>query len=161
MAPELAPSTKVASATPSSSKSSTGKGTGRIVFLVDNGSVRAAATLSLRSLASTLQDHLGDGTRVVGVSARWSDRVRLFKKTFSPVGFHVTTANVCYGCCLLSVDINISFLRWVCRSGGPRGAWGQAGGIAAANLAPTCRLSKEARIFCFLEVQIFMADQSM
>lgn len=75
MAPALAPSTKVVGAAPSGI--STGKGAGRVVFLVDNGSVRAAATLSLRRLASSLQNHLSDGTTVVGVSARWSDRVCL------------------------------------------------------------------------------------
>ena len=77
--PKLAPSTKVATTTPSATESSRGNGAGtdRIVFLVDNGSVRAAATLSLRSLAEDLQTHLGDGTSVVAVSARWSDRVRL------------------------------------------------------------------------------------
>ena len=42
---------------------------------MDNGSVRAAATLSLRSLAASLQERLGDGTTVVAASARWSDRV--------------------------------------------------------------------------------------
>ena len=80
MAPELAPSTKVAIAASSTNRpqsTTNGKATRRVVFLVDNGSVRAAATLSLRSLAAGLQDFLGDGTTVVAVSARWSDRVSL------------------------------------------------------------------------------------
>ena len=80
MAPKPAPSSRVAATMPitaTSSTTSSMKGARRIVFLVDNGSVRAAATLSLRSLAKELENHLCDGTAVVGVSARWSDRVLL------------------------------------------------------------------------------------
>ena len=97
MVPALAPSTKVVTPAPPSATSSTntGKGAGRIVFLVDNGSVRAAATLSLRSLASSLQDHLRDGTTVVGVSARWSDRVRLEQNHCIAVGFTRTVFVLC------------------------------------------------------------------
>ena len=69
--PAAAPSTPVLASRPAAATT----GSGRTVFLVDNGSVRAAATLSLRSLAASLQQRLGDGTTVVAASARWSDRV--------------------------------------------------------------------------------------
>ena len=42
----------------------------------DNGSVRAASTLSLRRVASALESRLGPGVRVYPVSCRFSNRVR-------------------------------------------------------------------------------------
>jgi hypothetical protein len=44
------------------------------VFLMDNGSIRAASTLNLRSIASSLSKVLG--VHVDPVSVRWSDRVK-------------------------------------------------------------------------------------
>jgi nucleoside-diphosphate-sugar epimerase/sirohydrochlorin ferrochelatase len=44
-------------------------------LVLDNGSVRARATISLRNIASRLQARLGSNIKVVPVSARWSNRV--------------------------------------------------------------------------------------
>lgn len=46
-----------------------------VCFLVDNGSMKASSTVSLRTVAGKLQAALGRGVEVWPVSARFSDRI--------------------------------------------------------------------------------------